>query len=1056
MLPNVPLLPTGLKGNFLQARLIPETGSWIKENTRETTHRSRAFSYREICRLFDIDLEQVEKEHLFLKVAEAFETLAIRTNQPDEKKYLLTLILAGLAYEVGNSPANAVLIAHKAFHLWEQEQDIQDEEYPIQTLERQVFESIFSLLKKDLSQASGVAQQVLSQIKNIENETIDLFDKGEYSRGDIEHLVGLILLLRGIVQLTIGLTKHTHIDLKFFDDSADIYEHLGNSSLWMISKLMGLAARKSYQNASFQLLSDYFSEERERIYLQSLISDRRKIFQLWPSQARAIREDVLNPENLRVALSFPTSSGKTLIAESAIAKELLRDPDARCVYLASTRALVTEIERALRTSLKPLGIKVGQISATLELSPIDVDIDIEHRLLCMTPEKLDVFLRLEHEILNSIRLIVIDEGQLLEDFERGQLLEYAIIKLQLRFPNTKIIFLSAVVPNLEEISEWLGAQSYLHQAIRSDWRPTRLRIAEANLIPVGREDIANDEYLTHFNSLGRRITKRCKVHYSDGEELDAFYVRYGEASKYSSNKQIVCAISKSYEKRGSVLILSTSKPRVEDLVKILAIDEKSEDRKDLRLLAQKIRREIDDSFPLAGYIERGIAYHHGDLPPRIRYQLERLARKNAFKFIVSTTTLAEGVNLPVSTLIVDDLRFRSEVDGKWRWKTMQARQFWNLAGRAGRALMDTEGHVILFNPDRFFDSQEEKSRYLNPEISSLKPVNSVFLQIIQFLDARYRQYLAFEFDDDLFEHIKAIQNFLLALLDLEVELTDDISIEDAIEEISRLSLISYQESASEDHKTHFRNFVRWGLSVVAEQKDKPPELKRLIVRNGFSIKSSEMLIETLEEYASEDLLSYLEIRKENGELDPEKIIKLFQIAFEIRETIPRIHKDFPHQNIAFEWINGSSVGKTARNYFHDETRPLSEASNYLYSTQTLNAAWGVSSVVAVIGYILHQRGVVADPKLLEHEITLLPAYSAYGVDSSIAAIFAARGVERFDSRILAKMMYEDYRLQQGVIFQPADCISWIKSQPIERIREAIFVQRGSFDDELNDVIDEME
>lgn len=1059
MLADIPLLPTGLKGNFLQARLIPETVSWITENIQEVSHRSRALSYREMCRIFDVDITEDEKDRLLLCVAEAFETLAIKSGSPGEIGNLLTLMLAGLAYEAGNSPANAVLIAHEAFEVWEHKQDKQDDqddEYPIQTLERKAFVSIFSLLIRDLNKATGVAREVLSQIEEIENETITLLENGKYSRGDLEHLVGHVLLLRGIMQLCVGLTDNTSVDLGFFDDSASIYEYLGNPSLWMISKLMGLAARKIYQAASFRLLADYFSEARERIYLHSLISDRRKIFRLWPSQVRAIKEDVLNPENLRIALSFPTSSGKTLIAESAIAKELLGNPDARCIYLASTRALVTEIERTLRKSLKPLGIKVGQISPSSELSPIDVDIAIEHRLLCLTPEKLDVFLRLEHEILSSIRLIVVDEGQLLEDFERGQLLEYAIIKLQLRFPNTKIIFLSAVVPNLGEISEWLGAQSYAHKAIRSNWRPTRLRIAEANLIQVERQEIADNKYLSHINALGRRIIKRCKVHYSDGEELDAFYVRFGEASNFSSNKQIICALSKSYEKRGSVLVLSTSKPRVEELVDLLAFDKELVDREDLRLLAHKIRREIDVGFSLAGYVERGVAYHHGDLPPRIRYQVERIARKNAFRFIVATTTLAEGVNLPVSTLIVDDLKFRYEVDGQWRSTTMPARQFWNLAGRAGRAFVDTEGHVILFNPDRFFDNQDEKRRYLDPNITLLEPVESVFLQLIKYLEKYYKKFLNFDFDGDPFEKLKAIQNYLLSLLDLEIELTDDISIDDAIDKICRHSLISYQRSASEDQKSHFRNFARWGLNVIAGQKDKPPELKRLIVRNGFSIKSSETLIETLEGFSSEDLQHCLEIRNEGGVLDSDKVIWLYKMAFDIWESIPKMHKDLPHHIIAFEWINGSSVGKIAADYFQSETRPLSKSSNYLYSTQTLNAAWGVSSVVAVIGYILHQRSVVTDPELIEHEISLLPAYSAYGVDSSIAAIFAARGVERFDSRILAEMMYDDYGIPKGEIFKSSDCIIWIKFQSNEHLRDAITARRGSFDAEIFDIIDEME
>ncbi|MEN8131934.1 MAG: hypothetical protein ABFS45_17480 [Pseudomonadota bacterium] len=80
-----------------------------------------------------------------------------------------------------------------------------------------------------------------------------------------------------------------------------------------------------------------------------------------------------------------------------------------------------------------------------------------------------------------------------------------------------------------------------------------------------------------------------------------------------------------------------------------------------------------------------------------------------------------------------------------------------LAGRAGRALVDTEGHVIILEPDRFFETQEEKNAFFNPRVSALEPVESVFLQLIKLLEGRYRQLLSFDYQSDPFRNVPAAE-----------------------------------------------------------------------------------------------------------------------------------------------------------------------------------------------------------------------------------------------------------------------------------------------------------
>ncbi len=88
--------------------------------------------------------------------------------------------------------------------------------------------------------------------------------------------------------------------------------------------------------------------------------------------------------------------------------------------------------------------------------------------------------------------------------------------------------------------------------------------------------------------------------------------------------------------------------------------------------------------------EHGIFSHHGNTPHGIRLSVEHAMRENLVRFVVCTSTLAQGVNLPIRYLIVT-----SVYQGMERIKV---RDFHNLIGRAGRAGMHTEGSILFADP----------------------------------------------------------------------------------------------------------------------------------------------------------------------------------------------------------------------------------------------------------------------------------------------------------------------------------------------------------------------
>lgn len=1047
-----------LHEGFWSADLEPELKTEYLQRIGSALDRLRSLSYRGLTQDVDVPRESSVDP---MKIAEVLGFAAYAYGDVDDPHKLwakvFNLLLSGMAYEIAESPSSAKLLIDRAAGIWHDKFRTEDLEDPIDLLENSVFECMLAMLRKAPRTAYTTARLAVQSVEEWETQVLMLFEEDVYSYGDLVHFTGLTLLVRGLYFASLHMLRPdlgTVFDPEFFEHAVTVYEHLADSKYWLLSILLQRVLPHVTSSSTGHNLAPFFRTRAQKRYVQDMLR-RRGIIQLWPSQLKAIDQGALDPDLSRTVLTMPTSAGKTLVAESIIARHLLEDPQSRCIYLAPTRALVTEAEYQLRRTFRSLGVDVAKIAMTSVLLTSEVPIAAENRILCLTPEKLDTFLRLENEILDSVSTIVIDEGQLLEDSNRGQLLESAVMKLQVRFPQTKIVFLSAVVPNDEEIADWLGAGIYRSESIRSDWRPTQLHIGEADIEPTPEEVIQNDPMLQAAQNKGKRILRRCVVRYLGGEIIDAFYVRYGSAGKYSSIRSYSVALAKAYESRGSVLVLSTSKPRVEKIAADLTqqCDEINDEQ--LQKLAAKIEREIDPDFPLADQVRHAVAYHHGDLPPRIRFQIEKAARDNHLRFIASTTTLAEGVNLPVATLIVDDLRFSYQDNrGNWRRRLMSARKFWNLAGRAGRAGSETEGHVILLKPDRYFQSRDEKLSFLNPEIQDLEPLESVSLQLIKTLQTRYRHLLRFDYGIGQFQGVRPIQTMLLALLDLRDTLGLDKDLEEAVEEVLKYSLINYEGAASDVDRSHFKNLVRWGFSIVRTYDELSYEMRRLIVHLGFPISSSVELIEEFQQKPTEELLELLEIRNE-GDLLEQKLELLYSAVFNLDELIPPRDQDLPHARIAVEWIKGTRIGEVADQFFEEENRPLARTSNYLYHTQSFNAAWGIGGFVRLIGFLLAERGAVMDQDLDDYEISYLPTYSAYGVGNPVAAHFVVRGIERLDAIFLSRWFYAAYDLEFGSMVDYVESVRWIKSISTDDLRRFLESQRGSFDPDILLVISEM-
>ncbi len=91
-------------------------------------------------------------------------------------------------------------------------------------------------------------------------------------------------------------------------------------------------------------------------------------------------------------------------------------------------------------------------------------------------------------------------------------------------------------------------------------------------------------------------------------------------------------------------------------------------------------------------LKAGVVVHHGSLPQVVKLGLERLVRGGAVRLVVATTTLAQGVNFPIRTVLVHSL-------DHGQGEKVSPMDFWNICGRAGRGMKENEGQVLFFVND---------------------------------------------------------------------------------------------------------------------------------------------------------------------------------------------------------------------------------------------------------------------------------------------------------------------------------------------------------------------
>ena len=402
-------------------------------------------------------------------------------------------------------------------------------------------------------------------------------------------------------------------------------------------------------------------------------------FELDPFQKEALRW-IENEHSLFV--SAPTGAGKTVIADAAVRQAL--EKGKKVIYTAPIKALSN---RKFRDFKEEYGIeKVGILTG-------DVSINPDAPVVIMTTEIYRNCLFEAAARVSSVDWVIFDEVHYLDDAERGTVWEESLLFTP---QEIKILALSATIPNVQQLADWIKS---IHgrdlQVIVEKHRPVPLKF-----LYQCQNNIYEDE--RHLLREGYWSKDTWRV--SNREKRRGIRPPRPQPNQLAQiireliNKKRLPAIYFCFGRRKTE-ILAHETGNWNFLTR--------EERIKIGQMFDQLLHQFDiegeaSAEMIRPLIMQGVAYHHAGMLPTLKEVVERLFTSRLIKMIFTTETFALGINMPAKAVIFDELEkfYGSGFD------YLSTRDFFQMAGRAGRRGLDHEGFVYSrVQPDRIPYSQ---------------------------------------------------------------------------------------------------------------------------------------------------------------------------------------------------------------------------------------------------------------------------------------------------------------------------------------------------------------
>lgn len=542
--------------------------------------------------------------------------------------------------------------------------------------------------------------------------------KGEYST----ELNALVESYRNYILLK------TEVSTKTFTDLQDkVYKNGNDFSIIIVNCLLAVVCKK-LNSSSTKLLPEF--SDLDFSSWQDYIQTEGSIKELWPSQIELGRKGIFSGKSGIVQM--PTSSGKTASINLILRSAFYSNRVYNALIVAPFRALCREIYRDINTHFVDENNVV--VSEVFDLPEIPQDFSIfndgKKRVFILTPEKLLFLLRNHQSFIDEIGLCIFDEAHLFDDPSRGTNFELLLSTVKQIFPKEiQKILISAVIPNSEDINRWFNEDGVI--VSNNSIKTTEKRVAFSDLNgsneqlyfvnPITFEEeffVPRTISVSRLEQLGKERKQKVFPELTNKNDISIYYgiklINNGGVGIFCGKKDTVNVVLRRFIDLNN---------RNYDLTNFLKNSDRSEVEKIGNLIGQNL------GYDSVEYTcsQLGVFSHHSGIPMGIRIAIEYAFSKSKINNVVCTSTLAQGVNLPIKYLIISSVYQAGDA--------IKVRDFQNLIGRAGRAGKYTEGTIILTEPN-IYKSPKNKWKRQNYE-ALLNPINtegcqSNILSIVQF------------------------------------------------------------------------------------------------------------------------------------------------------------------------------------------------------------------------------------------------------------------------------------------------------------------------------------
>lgn len=739
------------------------------------------------------------------------------------------------------------------------------------------------------------------------------------------------------------------------------------------------------------------------------IEDLRAIaapVELWPAQAVALNEGLLDADMRSFGFAAPTGTGKTALTRILIANALKEQAGGKIFYICPSRALVHEVWADLSASLSGIGANVfeagGHLTAHQNLGAPSGAPDV----IVFTPERADLLLRVDPEFLAQTSLVIVDEAHHIEQGSRGVLLELYLWRLRRMIPTTaRIIQLSAVAPNISELTSWLSTKEDT-RAVMVDSRTSKLRVGLLN----------------------RTETGAAFLRFRQGQP----YMVLPEGKLPGDETEGLAMLANSMAENSIVLVLCMSPGSAERVAKAVAAlrnEEQGVNDDISERLDAWVERELRPDSELRTHYKKRVLFHHAQMPPRVRLAIEEAIRARKVDIICATTTLAEGVNFPFSTVIVESLVGRGF--------TLSPRELWNIAGRAGRFGVDSEGLCILYRPElwtrRLKGSTIED--YLQTELVNIPPVKSALAQGILKLNELVQagKLSLDQLDSISLSEIKvegkatADAKTVRALVNImrvgyaHASSTGIVDISDvrAPEYESEL-LASLQLSKSE--RAFAQDVGKRQRRVVKEATDENPALIEIAARVGWSLEAQLNIYKWLETRENWQLEQFGNLVLGGYVMNVSNVSYLIGPVSKYLLAFDGEALGGAYSYLAEKWIEGTPLSK-----FEVKHGSFGQMIAKIYGRMQYLLPWGLFGMHELLKYEAKHRGMVVGDG-----VSSLSVLAAEGVPNFDAlTLTLSLGVERADATRLSRA-YKPFRSKATPIVDWLAGLSWTRAEAIVR------------------------